>query len=133
MRLVRAVGYGGESKKYNGFYPQLVASTYQWRAYQERKLSFEEAQVKYSFSGGKESFKNAYATYAKIMNEILGVDMDLYPESEGYFQDFSGLVDIEHIQAFLVRVGSALQEDLFNQPPLEGSALNYSDTSEYCE
>jgi len=133
LRLLKAVGYDSDSKKYAGFYPQLVASTYQWRAFQERGLSFLEAQKLYPFSSSTIiSFQDAYAKYAQIMNDILGTTFLVYPDSQGYYQDFNGLVDDEKMQLFLERVTSPLRENLFNQAPIKNTAVDYSNTSAYC-
>lgn len=133
LRLLKAVGYDSESKKYNGFYPQVVASTYQWRAFQERGLSFSEAQKQYPFMSLAMSFQDAYAKYAEIMNDILGTTFLVYPTSQGYYQDFAGLVDDEKMQLFLEKVASPLRENLFNQSPIKNTAVDYSNTTEYCE
>ena len=94
LRLLKAVGYSSDKKKYNGFYPQLVASTYQWRQFQKKGLSFEEAQGLYPFVSSR-SFQIAYAEYAQIMNDIIGTNFSAYPSSNGYYRDFFGLVDVD--------------------------------------
>lgn len=131
-RLLKAVGYGGDLKTYNGFYPQLVASTYQWRLFQKRKLSFEKAQEKYPFLLAQ-LFQDAYADYARVMNEIAGTSFDLYPTDQGYYQDFFEFVGIEEIQQFLEEMDSPLKEDLFNQSPVLNTVIDYSDMTGYCE
>jgi hypothetical protein len=134
MRLLKAVGYDATSNKYNGFYPQLVSSTYQWRVYQKRGLSFAEAQKGYPFASSSGiSFSDAYAKYAKTMNDILGTTFSLYPDSRGYYQDFAGLVDANKIQLFLARIGSSLQGNLFNQPPVQTTVFDYSNPAPFCE
>jgi hypothetical protein len=137
LRLLRAVGYAEYTTKYNGFYPQLVASTYQWRLFQERKQSFEEAQERYPFlsedQSEDQSFQDAYADYAEVMNEIAGTNFELYPADQGYYQDFFGFVGIEEVQRFLERLNSLLREDLFNQPPVFNTVIDYSNMTGYCE
>lgn len=135
FRLLQACGYGGDKiKKYHGFYPQLVASTYQWRAYQERSFPFEEAQVKYPFTGS-EDFKQTYAKYARLMNFISGTSFSEYPDSNGYYQDFFGVISIEQIQKFLEVTNSPLKEkDLFREQPVKNTVIDYSNMSTaYCE
>lgn len=133
MRLLWAVGYDVDSKIYNGFYPQLVAATYQFQAFQKRGLSFEAAQISYPFISARMSFSDAYAKYAKVMNDILGTSLSLHPDSRGYYQDFSGLVDSGKIQLFFERVGSPLRENIFNQFPIQNTLINYANMSAYCE
>lgn len=134
FRLLTSVGYGGAGiKKYHGFYPQLVASTFQWYAYQKRGLDFEEAQTQYSFVATR-PFKEAYAEYAAIMNQIVGTNFSLNPDSQGYYQDFSGFVSAENIQSFLEAVDSSLKEkNLFRQFPVLKTRINYACMEEYCE
>jgi hypothetical protein len=133
LRLLQAFDYGGEKiKKYHGFYPQTVAATYQWRRFQERNLTFEEAQIAYSFRTDK-SFREFYASYAKIMNEIIGSNYSLYPDSKGYYQDFFKEVGIEDIQKFFEKINSPLKEDLFKQAPVKNSVIDYKNMIDYCE
>ena len=134
MRLLKAVGYDVGSNKYNGFFINSVSSTYQWHVYQKRGLSFAEAQKGYPFASSSGiSFSDAYAKYAKIMNDILGTTFSLYPDSKGYYQDFAGLVDVNKIQLFLARVNSPLQNNLFNQPPIQNTVFDYSNPAAFCE
>lgn len=133
LRLLEACGFGDTSmKKYHGFYPQLVAATYQWRIYQTRGLTFAEAQLLYPFNF-ETPFAEAYARYAKIMNDILKTNFSLYPSSLGYFQDFYGLVMINDIQLLLKKINSHLQEDIFKQAPVAVTAVNYLNLGDYCE
>jgi len=133
LRLLQASAYGGEvMKKYHGFYPQLVAATYQWRAYQLKGLSFSEAQVLYPFTKDKD-FPTVYAQIANLMNELCGTNFPLQPSSLGYFQDFYGIVTVADIQALLEELGSPLKGDLFKEAPLANSVINYQDLGDYCE
>lgn len=133
IRLLQACGYGGEKiKKYHGFYPQLVAATYQWRLYQTKGYSFAEAQSFYPFDSTR-SFTETYAKYARTMNEVAGTNFPLYPDSKGYFQDFYAKIDFENIQTFLERVNSPLRKDIFNQVPVSTTAINYLNMGDYCE
>jgi hypothetical protein len=135
LRLLQASGYGGDKiKKYHGFYPQLVASTYQWRAYQERNLPFEEAQVKYPFTG-TEDFKQTYTKYARLMNFIAGTSFSEYPDSNGYYRDFFGTIGVKEIQKFLEVIDSPLKEKyLFRKQPVKNTVIDYSNMSTtYCE
>ena len=133
LRLLQACGYGAKvMKKYHGFYPQLVAATYQWRLYQAKNLSFTEAQNLYPFDSAK-LFSEVYANYANIMNNIVGSNYSLYPDSKGYYQDFSGKVSIENIQKFLEINNSPLKNDLFNQVPVSTTVINYLNMGDYCE
>lgn len=134
LRLLEACGYGGVSiKKYHGFYPQLVAATYQWKLFQERKISFEEAQKLFPFTSTKKSFRETYAEYARVMNDVIGTSFPLYPLSQGYYQDFSFMVDAKKIQKFFEKTNSPLKEDLFKQFPSINTKVNYLCMLEYCE
>lgn len=133
LRLLKACSFGDSTmKKYHGFYPQLVAATYQWRIYQNKGLSFNEAQSFYPFNS-ELSFVETYAQYAKIMNDILNTNFSPYPSSLGYFQDFYGLVTIKDIQLLLKTIGSPLQEDIFKQAPVTTTVINYENLGDYCE
>ncbi len=135
FRLLQACGYGGERiKKYHGFYPQLVASTYQWHAYQERKKTFEEAQASFPFTG-TEDFKQTYAKYARIMNFIAGTSFSEYPDSDGYYRDFFRVIGIKEIQKFLETMDSPLKDKyLFREQPVKNTVIDYSNMSTtYCE
>lgn len=133
LRLLKACGFGDSTmKKYHGFYPQLVAATYQWRIYQNKGLTFSEAQALYTFNS-LTPFSEAYAQYAQIMNNILGTNFSPHPSSLGYFQDFYGSVAIKDIQLLLKQINSPLQEDIFEQAPVTTTVINYSDLGEYCE
>lgn len=133
-RLLKAVSYGGaDVKKYNGFYPQLVASTFQWYAYQKRGVSFADVQKLYPFISTR-PFAEAYAEYARIMNGIAGTTFSESPDSRGYYQDFSGMASKENIQEFFEKVNSPLkEEDLFRQWPMPSMLVNYVCTKDFCE
>ena len=148
LRLLEACGFGDTTmKKYHGFYPQLVAATYQWRIYQNKGLTFDEAQSLYTFNpptpfaeaqllypfNFETPFSEAYAQYAKIMNDILKTNFSLYPSSLGYLQDFYGLVMIKDIQLLLKQTNSPLQEDIFKQAPVAATVVNYLNLGDYCE
>lgn len=133
LRLLKACGFGDETmKKYHGFYPQLVAATYQWHLYQSKSLTFDEAQALYTFNS-LEPFSEVYARYAQIMNDILDTNYSIHPSSLGYFQDFYGKVTIKDIQLFLESINSPLKDDIFKQPPIKETAIDYSNLGEYCE
>lgn len=132
-KLLKAVGYDKDRIKYNGFYPQVVSSTYQWRLYQERRMSFSAAQKLYPFLSIN-SFRAAYAKNARLMNQIAGTNFRVYPVSQGYYRDFFDFVGIGQIQEFLQRKKSPLQNwNLFRQRPVQGSEVDYSNTKAYCE
>lgn len=133
FRLLKSVGYAKDITKYNGFYPQIVASTYQWRLYQERELPFEDAQKLYPFLSMR-SFKEVYAKNVRIMNKIAKTNFSEYPFSQGYYQDFFDFVGIGDIQKFFEVNNSPLKnKNLFKRLPLRGSEVDYSNMNEYCE
>lgn len=133
LRMFEGMDYDLEGGKYPGFYPQTVAWTYQLWINNKKDIPFEKTLEDFQFLYGPEAFKESYAKYAQLMNELCGTSFDLYPSSEGYYTDFYGAVDIEKIQQFLERLDSPLKNDLFNQFPNADNLVDYSDAKTCCK
>lgn len=130
-RLARACGYGmadsGDNPKYYGFFPQVVATTYQFNLYRQRGKNFQEAYQSFTTGAGKYSnFVNVlYPPYALAMKQISGRSYAQKPAGEGYFKDFRD-ISLEHVQRFLEQYSGALKErDLFKQKPLASEKVKY--------
>ena len=134
-RLEIATGYGisdsNPSDKWLGFYPQLVASSYQWHEHREGEKTFEEAYKSYTSGEGKYTgFTQADGIYAKVaenMNVAAGTHYAVQPEYTGYYNDFRDIT-IENIQAFLelYSSGALSNQNLFGEPPIENSQVTYT-------
>jgi len=128
-RLARACGYGmkdsGDDRKYYGFYPQLVGTTFQFAKW--RHLNFKTAYETFTTGAGKHDFfvRQIYPPYATRMNSIAGTSYATTPASSGYYHDFRE-ISIDHIQRFLEAYDGALKErDLFRQRPLSNTQVVY--------
>ena len=132
-RLDRAAGFGifdsdPDHTKWAGFYPQLVAASYQFGSLWRRTFrSSAEAIARYS-SDPKAGEKVAaiYADYAARMNRIAGKSYATAPGGWGHVDDFRD-VSSTQIQSFLDQFpGNLKNRSLFggSSTPMTGPKVN---------
>ena len=106
-RLNRAMGFDYNETNpsvsdYPGFYPQLVAATFQFAKMKTTGLNFHDAFYKYTpHEAMYNQFVNElYPVYVAKMNAIAGKSYAAQPTSSSYFDDFRDIT-AAHIQQFL--------------------------------
>ncbi len=140
-RLLKATGYGysdgGTNPYWQGFYPQLVSCTFQFRKYHDTyNKTFRQAYETYTTGVGKyDNFvNNLYPVYAAKMNSIAGTNYSTHPSSDGYYFDFQN-VTVDNIQAFLEQCNGELKnQNLFGSAASTNLSLdNYNSSTRYSE
>lgn len=129
--LDRATGFGVLDRdpnhtKWAGFYPQLVAASYQFGdLWKKTYKSSAEAIVKYSTDPTAGStVAKVYADYANKMNRIIGGNYSTTPTGWGHVDDFKG-VKSEQIQIFLEQFAGPLKnKGLFSASSNNTAASN---------
>lgn len=125
LRLYHACNYEVNSGKYNGFFPQLVASTFQFWLDRENGMSFAESyQANFA---GRYTLAEYMAIYAGIVDQInqqTGSDFPTNPDptTSDILDHFHDL-NIEQIQSYLESCpDTALKrEGLFRESPRTNS------------
>ncbi|HPN67316.1 MAG TPA: hypothetical protein PLZ62_01540 [bacterium] len=133
IRLYNAAGYditnnnNLASDKYGGFFPQLVAGSYQFWLDEKNGLSFAESyQNNFASQMNLEKFMAVYLDIAQIMNQIAHTN---YPSPDPATQEIFGQfkeVTADQIQNFLEQCpNTALKrKTLFREGPVTNS-INY--------
>ena len=125
LRLYRACNLETVSGKYGGFFPQLVASTFQLWLDRTNSMNFAESYQN-NFTG-RYTLTEFMAIYTNVSSQInqqtgLNYPTDPDPATSEILDDFRELT-IEQIQAFLAsRPNTALKRTtLFREPALTDS------------
>lgn len=127
-RLFLAMGFAIDengSTRYGGFFPQLVAASFQMLLGYQRETPFADFYERY-FRGGSSKFNNLeiiYSWYVREFFEITGVSHSSSLNSQEVYIDFQGSeMNPMVIQMFLKKRGSVLnQRNLFRQLPVDDS------------
>jgi len=105
-QLDRSTGFDFKDSKpkassYAGFYPQLVAASFQFNLWKQRYQTFESGLVSYSTDRNAPNvIRNLYIQYAPQLNKIAGTNYTTTPSNWQYVDDFRN-ISIAHIQTFL--------------------------------
>lgn len=113
--------------KWCGFYPQLVALTYQWSLDSSNGKTFNQSYASFpAYDMSWEQFKVLYDQYRQKMNLIAGTNY-LMPadDGSGFYDDFQEIT-IEQIQQFLEGFpNTALKRKTLFQEQQLPSVINY--------
>ncbi|TXH86980.1 MAG: M23 family metallopeptidase [Rhodoferax sp.] len=128
-RLDRAAGFGifdsdPEHTKWTGFYPQLVAASYQFGALWRKSYATSAQAIKSYSSDPAAGQKVAaiYQNYAQRMNAIAGKRYSLTPGGWGHVDDFQDVGPVQ-IQKFLEEFpGNLKNTKLFGSPSVSDGA-----------
>jgi hypothetical protein len=129
IRLYNATGYDIKtnnlaSDKYGGFFPQLVAGSFQFWLDKKNGLSFAESyQNNFASQMDLQKFMAVYLDVAQIMNQIAKTD---YPAPDPATQEIFGQfkeITADQIQTFLEQCpNTALKrKSLFMEAPITNS------------
>lgn len=130
-RLFFALGFAlsedSQTTPYGGFFPQLVATSFQLQLDYQRELTFSESYQKHFQKKDWENITLLYSWYAREFSELSGIWHDDDPNSMDVFIDFTGPeMNPFLIQIFLEKRGSALaNRALFRKLPIDDS-IDYS-------
>lgn len=109
--------------RYGGFFPQLVAATFELRLFWKRGWKLSAVYSEYFQGGNFEKFRLLYDAYAKQISRLAGVKYKGYLDTPETYLDYRGQrITAEIIQLFLEERNSPLKDKkLFRRPPIDNS------------